>query len=222
MKLKELEGLLGDLEDFVQPKVELEQYATRPHIAARILHTIHSHFDDLDGRVVLDLGCGSGVFLIGASLLGAGSCIGVDIDASALEICSRNCRQFEVDNVDLMCSDAASWFPRAADDRGRPPLVDVVITNPPFGTKNNQGVDMMFLRRALAVAGTAVYSLHKTSTRDHIVKKAAEWKVKMEVLAELRFDLPATYTFHRRKCVDVAVDFIRFSQMNREVVSSSR
>uniref|UniRef100_A0A453QSS5 Uncharacterized protein n=1 Tax=Aegilops tauschii subsp. strangulata TaxID=200361 RepID=A0A453QSS5_AEGTS len=40
MKLKQLEGLLGGLTQFSDPKVELEQYATGPHIASRMLYTV--------------------------------------------------------------------------------------------------------------------------------------------------------------------------------------
>jgi len=61
-------------------------------------------------------------------------------------------------------------------------------------------MDMRFLRKALTMA-TTVYSLHKTSTRDHIQKKAGDWAVKMEVIAELRYDLPASYKFHKKKSV---------------------
>uniref|UniRef100_A0A8C9L7E2 Methyltransferase like 5 n=1 Tax=Pavo cristatus TaxID=9049 RepID=A0A8C9L7E2_PAVCR len=73
------------------------------------------------------------------------------------------------------------------------------------------GMDMIFLKAALQMAKTAVYSLHKTSTRQHVQKKADEWEVKMEVIAELRYDLPASYKFHKKKSVDIEVDFIRFS-----------
>uniref|UniRef100_A0A674JDG0 Methyltransferase 5, N6-adenosine n=1 Tax=Terrapene triunguis TaxID=2587831 RepID=A0A674JDG0_9SAUR len=73
------------------------------------------------------------------------------------------------------------------------------------------GMDMTFLKVALQMAQTAVYSLHKTSTRKHIQKKADEWKVKMEVIAELRYDLPASYKFHKKSSVDIEVDLIRFS-----------
>ena len=75
------------------------------------------------------------------------------------------------------------------------------------------GVDMIFLQKALAVAQTSVYSLHKTSTRDHILKKAKEWDLEANVLAELRFDLPRTYKFHKKQSVDVSVDFIRFEKL---------
>uniref|UniRef100_A0A2K6KQZ7 Methyltransferase like 5 n=1 Tax=Rhinopithecus bieti TaxID=61621 RepID=A0A2K6KQZ7_RHIBE len=55
------------------------------------------------------------------------------------------------------------------------------------------GTDMAFLKTALEMARTAVYSLHKSSTR------------------ELRYDLPASYKFHKKKSVDIEVDLIRFS-----------
>lgn len=72
---------------------------------------------------------------------------------------------------------------------------------------------MKFLQNALSVTSNVVYSLHKTSTREFILKKAKEWNSKAEVLAELRFDLPKTYKFHRKQSLDVAVDFIRFSKI---------
>ena len=64
------------------------------------------------------------------------------------------------------------------------------------------------------MCNTAVYSLHKTATRDHVKKKASEWGVKMDVLAELRFDLPASYKFHRKKTIDIEVDFVRIDCSN--------
>lgn len=42
---------------------------------------------------------------------------------------------------------------------------DTVIMNPPFGTKHNAGMDLRFLETAFGLARTAVYSLHKSSTR---------------------------------------------------------
>lgn len=42
---------------------------------------------------------------------------------------------------------------------------DTVLMNPPFGTKQNSGIDMKFLRIGLALAEHSLYSLHKTSTR---------------------------------------------------------
>ena len=59
---------------------------------------------------------------------------------------------------------------------------------------------------------SAVYSLHKTSTREHIIKKAeSEWNVQAEVLAQLKYDLPATYKHHKKVSVDIEVDLLRFT-----------
>ncbi|KAJ0638198.1 hypothetical protein HanOQP8_Chr17g0682561 [Helianthus annuus] len=46
MKLKQLESLLGNLQQFQNPKIELEQYPTGAHIASRMLYTfMHDLFD---------------------------------------------------------------------------------------------------------------------------------------------------------------------------------
>ena len=42
------------------------------------------------GEKVLDLGCGSGILGIGALILGAGSCLGVDIDPKAPDVACAN------------------------------------------------------------------------------------------------------------------------------------
>ncbi|KAM4897605.1 rRNA N(6)-adenosine-methyltransferase METTL5 isoform 2-T2 [Sylvia borin] len=193
LKLKELESCLQQVDTFENPKLLLEQYPTRPHIAACMLYTIHNTFDDIENKTIADLGCGCGMLSIGSAMLGAGFCVGLDIDADALEIFNSNIEDFELTNVNMVQCDICSLSDSLSD------TFDTVIMNPPFGTKHNKGIDMIFLKTALQMAKTAVYSLHKTSTRQHIQKKAAEWEVKMEVLAELRFDLPASYKFHKKK-----------------------
>lgn len=97
MKLKELESCLQQVDVFEEPKILLEQYPTTPHIAGKVatcnvisfqyscfvfvnplvlvacmLYTIHNTFDDIEGKVVADLGCGCGVLSIGAAMLDAG------------------------------------------------------------------------------------------------------------------------------------------------------
>ena len=47
--------------------------------------------------------------------------------------------------------------------------------------------------------------------RDHMIKKAKDWNVEVQVLAQLRYDLPASYKHHKKASVDIEVDFIRFS-----------
>ncbi|XP_030472634.1 uncharacterized protein LOC115690436 [Syzygium oleosum] len=203
MKLKQLEGLLGDLQQFSNPKVELEQYPTGPHIASRMLYTAEHSFGDVSDRVVADFGCGCGTLGIAAALLGAEHVVGIDVDSQSLEIASANAEELEVE-LNLVQCDLSNL-----DFRGH--IVDTVVMNPPFGTRK-KGADMEFLRVALAVASQAVYSLHKTSTREH-VKRAALRDFNAgsaEVLCELRYDVPHMYKFHKKREVDIAVDLWRF------------
>ena len=43
---------------------------------------------------------------------------------------------------------------------------DTVIMNPPFGTKTVPGIDILFLQKAATISDHAIYSLHKSSTRN--------------------------------------------------------
>lgn len=139
MKLKELESVLQQVDTFETPKVFLEQYATTPHIAAHMLYTIDKTFDDLNQNIVADFGCGCGVLSIGAAMLGS-QVIAFDIDPDALDIAKCNTEDFEVENVDFVQLDLTSELlqlkNREGEEKG---LVDTVIMNPPFGTKNNKG-----------------------------------------------------------------------------------
>lgn len=208
MKLKELESWLQDITGFENPKVKLEQYETPAHIAARMVHTMESSFGDLQGKVVADLGCGCGMLAIGTVMMGASIAFGFDIDSDALQICQENLEELEVPSIELIQTDIKLL---GGDQSKFHKFFDTVVLNPPFGTKHNHGSDMEFLKVALDISKTAVYSLHKTATRSHITKKAADWGVKMQVLAQLRYDLPSTYKFHKKKSIDIEVDFIRFS-----------
>lgn len=169
MKLKALESLLQQVETFAHPKIQLEQYQTSAHLGARILHVASSRFGSICGRSVLDLGCGCGTFTIGSLLMGAEYVLGIDIDSDALDSCKKNL-------ADILDEDASKYDLIQADVTHSPLFqrlnnsFDTVITNPPFGTKNNKGMDVTFLRTALDIATDCVYSLHKTSTR-----KVSRW-----------------------------------------------
>jgi hypothetical protein len=91
--------------------------------------------------------------------------------------------------------------------------VDTVITNPPFGTKSDQaGIDIQFVLLACRLARRAVYSFHKTTTRDYVIRTIQQTVPNIHsvsVIAEMKFDLGRTYQFHQKASVDVAVDLIR-------------
>lgn len=71
--------------------------------------------------------------------------VGFDIDPDAIEIAQENCETFEVD-IDYINNDLTT----ANLDRFKGTL-DTIIMNPPFGTKNNKGIDMLLLKKAIEV-----------------------------------------------------------------------
>ena len=70
-KKRQLEMALQDIPPHQSPKIDLEQYSTPSIIAADVLWNAHS-IGDIDGMKVVDLGCGTGIFTIGSSMMGAG------------------------------------------------------------------------------------------------------------------------------------------------------
>jgi len=43
------------------------------------------------------------------------------------------------------------------------------------------------------------------------MKKAKDWDVEVKVIAELRYNLSNTLKFHKKKTVDIEVDFYKFT-----------
>ncbi len=170
MKAKHLESALSEaVADFASPKWALEQYRTPPRLAAAVLKCIE---EDLDGARVLDLGCGTGMLLAGACLLGAeeAASLGVDADADALLQAGENLAALGLE-PELLRGDVVAGLPmrRRGGGRGRGRRgqqqqqhqfdFDVAVMNPPFGTKN-QGVDLLFVKRGLEVSQPASQVVH--------------------------------------------------------------
>lgn len=151
MKKKQLESFLQQLETFEKPKIKHEQYATSVPLASSILFFIEE-LNGFKNKLVGDLGlffyiknklkfffkgCGCGVFMLGAIQFGAAFSIGFDIDLDALNICQQNINETESNNfcdlvkMDLMSQNLLTHFYET---------FDIIITNPPFGTKNNAGL----------------------------------------------------------------------------------
>ncbi|KAI1723495.1 methyltransferase small domain-containing protein [Ditylenchus destructor] len=167
MKRKQLESFLHQLDTFETPRLELEQYATSAELATSILEAINEDSGLDEGTVLGDLGCGCGVLMLGAAKLGAGFCIGYDIDDAALSICRQNiddaglgdiCDLVQVDLMSASTSNPLSRFHNS---------FNIIVTNPPFGTKGNSGTDLKFIELGLSLLkpGGHLYSLHKTATR---------------------------------------------------------
>lgn len=92
----------------------------------------------------------------------------MEIDSDALEV--------NLSNRELPDFEDCQWDVVQADVRSLKEMgwlsADVVITNPPFGTKNNEGIDAEFLMAAKNIARESIYSLHKSSCRSGLTRKA--------------------------------------------------
>jgi len=110
MRLKDLESALSSLDAaFPSPNARLEQYPTSAHLAARMLFAADSTFEDVEGRRVLDLGCGTGMLTAAAAVMGAEWVLGVDVDADAVCKAAANVAGLECgDAVDFLLADAVS------------------------------------------------------------------------------------------------------------------
>lgn len=147
MKRRDLERALEAVPDFEDPDPDREQYRTPAAVAADLLW--QAALDGaIDGKAVLDLGCGTGMFARGAVLLGAARVVGVDQDPAALATA-----QEVVPEASLVQADLAQWHPDP------PGGFDTVLMNPPFGAqKGNRGGDRVFYDRAkeaVVAAGAA-------------------------------------------------------------------
>ena len=181
------------------PKVRLEQYTIPANLAAEILFTACYIHDDIQAKLVADLGTGTGRLALGASILGAKYVIGVDIDKPSLKD-ARKAKEMLRATVDFVIGDFETI-------RGP---VDTVLMNPPFGTKKAHA-DIEFLRHALRIANV-VYSIHKSSTREFLERWLIRHTFKMERIMVTRMDIPHQFSFHRKPDRAVEIDVIRVTR----------
>jgi len=200
MRKKHLAMLLSRLEGFPEPKPELEQYRTPGDVAAELLWLAASA-GDIAGKVVADLGAGTGVLAIGAKLLGAEKVYAVEADEKALQVARKNAERAGVE-VEFVNADVSEF-----DER-----VDTVVMNPPFGSQRKHA-DRPFLLKAFEVADV-VYSIHlaKPEVRGFIERFSADNGFTAIRLRTVPFEIPAQFHFHRKRLERILADLYRFER----------
>ena len=197
MKRKDLEMALQKVRGFEDPDPALEQYMTPATMASEILFDAY-RAGDVEGMKVVDLGCGTGMFSIGAALLGAGMSIGFDTSEKALEVARSNAEALEVDEEFVL-----------SDVRDVEEGADTIFMNPPFGCQN-KNADRPFLDRAMELS-ECVYSIHMAETLD-FVKGYCEKRGRQVASYKIyKYEIPHVFAFHTKtkKTIDVAVVNIR-------------
>ena len=198
MKKKQLEIALSHLVGYSNPKLKWEQYSLDAKSASEIAYITSFVNNDVRGKTVIDLGCGSGILSIAVSLLGASYVAGVDIDKQIIRIAQINAKEMLVD-IDLVAADIGSIRSR----------FDTTIMNPPFGSWH-KGEDIRFLEKALNIS-SIVYSLHKGSpiVRNFLQKKIPAIGGRLSEIYEMNIKIIKTYSFHQRKQYNVKTDLYR-------------
>lgn len=145
----DLEFFIASLTSQPNPQARLEQYTTPEVIAANMLYLAAYTNDDIIGKSILDLGCGTGRLSLGAAYLGAKNVVGIDIDKLAIKTAFKNAEKaYLTKHIEWITGDIASISGK----------FDTVLQNPPFGVQTREA-DRAFLTKALEVSDS-VYSFH--------------------------------------------------------------
>jgi len=164
MKKKDLEMILQSIPSPISTNPQLEQYITPASIASDIIFFAHLNNDILEKKII-DLGCGTGLFAIGAALTGATHTIAIEIDPSLIKIAQKfaNSKKLSIQfiNDDIKNLNIPS---------------DTIITNPPFGAqKPNKHADRLFLEKAYECAPIIIAIKHNTISMP-LLKSAGPWQ----------------------------------------------
>ena len=157
----DLELFLSQVAPHPSPNASLEQYTISESVAATMLYVSAYTYNDIVGKTVLDLACGTGRLALGAAFLGAKEVVGVDVDRAAVRCAFENSERTGLTGaVQWVISDISAVVGR----------FDTVLQNPPFGVQK-RAADRKFLEKALEV-GSSVYSLHNHPETDkQLVKR---------------------------------------------------
>jgi putative methylase len=199
MKLRQLEIILEKIEGFSNPDLGREQYPTSAPLAARLLFhaSVNGH---ITGRNVCDLGCGTGIFSIGAALLGAAHVTGIDSDADSLVIARKNSLELET-NPKFICETITSSYTV-------PEVCETVVMNPPFGARKRHA-DRAFIDCAI-LSSQEIYMIANSGSVDFIRSYTNGRAVIKEIIGGV-IPLRHSYHFHRKEVLDLKVEILHLS-----------
>jgi len=197
--------ILSKLDKIEEQNIGLEQYMTPSEVAAELLWSAAMR-DEIKGRNAADLGCGNGLFGIGMLLLGANKAVFVEKSESSIAICRKNIQKIKEEFAVSGESEIIRADINEFDEK-----VDIVMMNPPFGTKKKHA-DKEFLERAFNSAET-VYSIHKFPTRNFVERFSREKGFKITDEKRFLFPIAKSRPYHKKKAFNVDVAAWRFEKI---------
>jgi len=189
---KQLEIRLSRLKPLKSLKINLEQYPTPPDIAAEVLWISYMN-KEIKGKIVADLGCGNGIFGIGALLLGAQKVYFLDSEGNAIMTTKQNLSLLKLKNFILLREEVHVFTEK----------VDLIIENPPFGVQKLHA-DREFLLAAMHYA-KKIYSFHKIESKNFITALAKDNNFKVQDILTFTFPLKKSQDFHTKEKYGVDV-----------------
>jgi putative methylase len=202
MKLKRLEMTLQRVAGYSSPRPSLEQYQTPAPLAARLLY--HALMKgDIEGKVVCDLGSGTGILAIGAALLGAASVKGVDVDKKAVDVAHKNAELLDADVIFILADVKDQTLPEVLG------LCDTVIMNPPFGAQKVHA-DRPFIDLAISVA-PVIYSIFNAGSTPFIKTYTAD-RAEIDERVGGVFAMKRTFSFHTQDIQEIGVEILRLKR----------
>ncbi|MXR52115.1 methyltransferase [Halovenus sp. WSH3] len=193
---------LGVVAGFDDPRVDLEQYRTPPELASYLVHVADLQ-GDIEDRTVVDLGCGTGMLGLAATLRGPRRVIGVDIDAAALHTAQENRGRIAAKSSVSWVQADATQVPLAPDEE------TTVVMNPPFGAQDgNEHADRAFLETTAEIASVS-YSIHNAGSSEFVESFAADHGGEMTHAYSAEFDLPKTFEHHSAESKTIDVELFR-------------
>ncbi len=197
MKQRQLEIILQRVPAPPNPNPSLEQYMTPAPIAADILFTAY-HWGNIEGKTVIDLGCGTGIFSVGASYMGASDVYGFDIDKKIIEVATKYAASNNLP-IHFQAQDVT-----AVNTRG-----DTVLMNPPFGAqKSNLNADRKFIEKGFGIA-SVIYSLHLKKTVPFIETMIRALHGELTVQKDYDFPIKWMFPFHEKQVMSYQVSLLR-------------
>ena len=192
MNKKTLAVLLSKLNVITNPKPDLEQYQTDAEIASIILWQAYMN-GDVEDKLIADLGCGNGIFGIGALLLGAKKVYFVDKDKESMTLLKENLSYIEGGEYEIFNLDITQFNHK----------VDIIIENPPFGVQKIHS-DKIFLEKSFEISNK-IYSLHKIESKEFIHELAKTHGFSVLGIIDLDFVLKKTMHYHKKANYNVKV-----------------
>ena len=139
--------------------------------------------------------------------MGAKKIIFLDTDENAMRLCMENynalAQDYEVGEAEFIVEDISLFDGN----------VDIVVQNPPFGTKEKH-VDKTFLEKAFSCA-KIVYSMHKYTTKQFVEAISRDYGFRITHVWRFSFPIKATFDFHQKPVREVDVGLWRLEKLIR-------